>query len=137
MARTPRPVAGKATAWEDSAVSLMGRVVASTAAKLIQSTTSTITYAVYSRTIDDPPPGSTVVVAAGTPLTVATVIFNTLKIDDRWTADTTGYNFRYDPPVTETPTGGLTYRWEVTFTPTTGAAFVAVWEVEALALAGS
>lgn len=46
------------------------------------------------------------------------VIFDTLQTD--WDADSTGYNFKYNIATTAFPTGGNTYKFEVSITTTGG-----------------
>jgi len=61
--------------------------------------------------------------ASGT-LTVSSVVFDTLQTDGRWTADTTGYNFRHD--ITQaTFTDPGRYVIEYTVTMTGGNSFIA------------
>ena len=64
-----------------------------------------------------------VVHASGT-LTVSSVVFDTLQTDGRWTADSTGYNFRHD--ITQaTFTDPGRYLIEYTVTMTGGNSFIA------------
>ncbi len=61
--------------------------------------------------------------ASGT-LTVSSVVFDTLQTDGRWTADSTGYNFRHD--ITQaTFTDPGRYVIEYTVTMTGGNSFIA------------
>ena len=57
-------------------------------------------------------------------LTVSSVVFDTLQTDGRWTADSTGYNFRHD--ITQaTFTDPGRYVIEYTVTMTGGNSFIA------------
>lgn len=74
-----------------------------------------------------------VAIVTGT-LTVADVVFDSLQTSDtRWSVDSTGYNFAYAAPVTWFPSGGVVYQVELTFTPTSGAAFKVLFEFQTVA----
>ena len=63
------------------------------------------------------------VYASGT-LTVSDVVYDTLQTDGRWSADSTGYNFRHD--ITQaTFTDPARYLIEYTVTMTGGNSFIA------------
>lgn len=115
--------------YEDAGATCMARVYGNAATAITQATISSITCAVYDLTT-----GSSVVTPS---VVVATSVFDTLQTDARWTADATGYNFRYDLPATAFPTGDRRYRIEFVFTPTSGAVFVVLFEADAIALYGS
>lgn len=100
---------------------LLARVLAPDGDPAQQADISSIAYSVYDL---HPDPDST---QTGT-LVVADVIFDALQTDSRWTADATGYNFRWDAPASLFATGGHTYRVEVTLTPASGELIQLRWE---------
>lgn len=108
-------------AWKGAGVVNMGRAVNSLGISMNQSMISTVTYALYKRAT------GVVVVAAGTSLTLATVVFNSLQVTDIWTKDATGYNFRHDAAALAD--GNTWYRYVYTFTPTSGQPFIGVFDV--------
>jgi hypothetical protein len=65
-------------------------------------------------------------------LTVASVVFDTLQTDGRWTKDTTGYNFRDRIAGTNFPTGDTRYVIEYQFTGASSEKFMLVYEVTTL-----
>ena len=69
--------------------------------------------------------------------TPANVISATLVVDPRWAADSIGFNLALPVPGTAIPTGDRTYRVEVTITPTAGAAFVLLWDVQCVGTFGA
>ena len=60
-------------------------------------------------------------------LTIASVIFDTLQTDARWTEDSTGYNFAYEVPGAKFSAVGNAHI-EIVFDPVTGEDFSATWE---------
>jgi len=116
------PLLIKGSAYEDGGCSIMARITGTDGANIVQADVSAITLAVYD-------PTGTVITPAPT-VVVATSVFNTLQTDSRWTADSTGYNFRYDVAATVMSSPG-TYRYEFKFTPASGATYWVVAEVYA------
>ena len=110
-------------AFEDGGATFMARVLGNDGAAITQSSISTITCAVYDLSTSTP----TVAILAPS-LVVATVVFDTLQTDARWTADATGYNFLHAMPATAFPTGKHTYKVEYKVTPASGAVFWLVFE---------
>lgn len=109
-----------------SGFSLLGRGKMADGSYFTQAKFSTITIAAYEKNSDG------TLVVAETSLTIASVIFDTLQTDDRWTKDSTGYNFRYDAAASFLPSGGdKTYIIRLTCTPASGqgAVFKAGFEV--------
>ncbi|MAT39201.1 MAG: hypothetical protein CL946_06325 [Ectothiorhodospiraceae bacterium] len=105
----------------------MGRVSDQDGDYIQQADISTITYTVYD--IDD----TTEAIVDETSLTVADVIFDALQVSDtRWnnSGDSTGYNFAAVLPGSAIPDDDVTYQIEVEFTPSSGEAFVRLWQVE-------
>ena len=62
-----------------------------------------------------------------TSLTIASAVFDTLQTDDRWTEDSTGYNFRDVVAGSEYATANHRYRVEYVFTSSGGAVFPVVY----------
>lgn len=114
--------------FEDSGCYLMARIVGNNAANIVQVDITSIALTVTETGGD-----------AGTPaaVTVATVIFNTLQTDARWTVDATGYNFRYEVPAATLANGGKVYVFEFKFTPASGPVFHVVFQVPTVNLLGS
>lgn len=101
-----------ATVWEDASATLMARIVGIDAAAITQATISSIAYRIADRhtkaTIDSDT------------LTVSSVVFDTLQTDARWTADATGYNFRWTLSAAQLPTGNRSVSVDLTLTTTGG-----------------
>jgi hypothetical protein len=112
--------------FEDSGCYLLARIRGNDAANIVQADISSINLCVSQK-------GGTPD-TVGTAVTVATVIFNTLQTDARWTVDATGYNFRYAVSAAELPLAPRTYVFEFKFTPASGPVFHVVFEVPTLSL---
>lgn len=110
--------------WEDSGPRLMARVVNTDGSAMLQSSVSSITYAVFDLSVGQPPDS----VATGT-LTISSVVFDTYQTDARWTKDTTGYNFGWNAPASSFPKGGRKYQVEIKVTPTSGEIFYLVYKI--------
>jgi len=110
------------SAFEDSGFSLMALLKGTDAENVEQADISSIAYSVY----DLSSTGSST--DTGT-LTVASVIFDSLQTDSRWSTDAVGYNFRWDVPASIVADGAKSYRIEIAFTPASGEVFHAVFEV--------
>ena len=106
----------KSSGFKDADVTFLARVIGEDAVVLQQADVTSITFKVYDTT-DDSETGT------GTPV-VANTIFDTLQTDARWTADSTGYNFKYLIPAASFPVGDRTYRVEFLFTLVTPAGYV-------------
>ena len=109
-------------AIEDSTFTLLARIKGASGGYLTQDALTSITYAVH-----DTADGAEI--GTGT-LTIADVVYDTLQLDDLWDEDQTGYNFRWDVNPTLIPEGDKHYRFEITFTPSSGFAFKVVYDVE-------
>ncbi len=104
----------------------MARILDNDGSALVQADingTGSITYNLYDE--DGSTPNTAVTT---TTLNEATVIKNALVTDDdRWTVDTTGYNFIHIVAASELSSGGNKYRIEIKFIPDSGEAFHAVF----------
>jgi hypothetical protein len=116
--------------WEDADLVLMARIRGLDAQEIIQSTISSISLKVFDLSSGEQ-------VGATAALTVASVVFDILQTDDRWTKDGTGYNFRTTVSGAYFSPGDRDYRIEVVFTPATGSPFPLVCEVSVQNLMGS
>ncbi len=120
----------RSTAFEDSGHSIMARITGNSATNIAQADITSIAYTIHDMT------DNVTTEASGT-MTVATVVFDALQTDARWTEDSTGYNFRYDIPASELPNGDRTYRFEIIFNPASGENFSIVRDVDVIGLKGS
>lgn len=91
------------TAFKNSTVTLMARVVGANNANIVPADITGILYNVF--LLDDRDADSRTPVTGHTdvPLTISDVIFSTLQLDAKWTVDSTGYNFRHTPDVLNYP----------------------------------
>jgi hypothetical protein len=124
-----------ATVWEDTGATCLGRFVGQDAAAITQASLTSIAYKVYN--LDSATP--TTATATGT-LTIASVVYDTLQTsDDRWTVDSTGFNFLDTTAgaAANLATGDQRYRIEYTFTPASGEVFKGVFEPSVRAIIGS
>jgi len=110
MSSTPT----RATIYEDTAITCMARIMGDDAERIVTADVTSITlktFLNYGTTAT-----STTVIESFT-----NIIFDALQTDDRWTKDTTGYNFRYQIPESVFDTGDSTYRCEFLFDLTDGS----------------
>lgn len=70
-------------------------------------------------------------------ITVADVVFDTLQTDNRWTKNTTGYNFAHDLVAGTFTVGDRMYRGEYVFDPVSGTDFLLVVRLYAHRIWGS
>jgi hypothetical protein len=119
------------TVPEDTAFTVLARIVVDGATTGAQTAMDSVTWAAY----NDADLGTEVASGA---LVVGTVLYDTLQTDGRWDEDATGYNFRHDLSHTTFTTPGR-YRIEHKFTTTAGNVFYLspVFVVNVLPYAGS
>jgi len=115
------------TIYEDSGVTLMSRIVGHDAANIAQADVTSATRKVFLN-------GAT---NSSTTLTVASVVFDTLQTDARWTVDSTGYNFADVVDDDVFTAGDGVYTVEYKITPATGADYHWTRRVHTKALQGS
>lgn len=129
MARS-EPV--RATVWEDSGATCLGRFYGNDGDAITQATLTSITCKIFDLDSAIPTTATTQTV------TIASAVSDTLRTDDdRWTVDTTGFNFEHTITDDNLATGDHRYRIEYVFTPTSGENFVAVYELQCRAIVGS
>lgn len=118
----------KATIWEDSAPVCLARVLDAAGDAVTQAGITSISRSVYN--VASP----TTAVDGPTAINVATSVYDTLQTDNGWTIDSTGWNFRDVVPASICSSAEVTYRIEYKFTPSSGEAFWAIFEVTTKAL---
>ena len=94
--------------YEDSAFSILARVNAN-GSNVTQADVSAIEYQIF-------PTNSTTAHTTATPLTVSSVVHDTLQSDGRWTRDVTGYNWKHEVAnsVLVDPTKDYQFEYKVT-----------------------
>ena len=110
------------TIWEDGDVTEMARFEVA-GSNGTQSDVSTITRNIFDESSSTPRTA-----IASDSLTVSSVVFDTLQTDDRWSEDSTGYNFRDRIAGSNFATGEHTYRVEYAFVGANNEAFPIVFQ---------
>ncbi len=128
---TQKPFAAQ-TAYEDTGIVLMARVVDSNRNNIVQADVAGVEITVWD--LDD----TTTPVATVNP-TVASVIFDTLQdsSNSAWTLDTIGCNFIYKTLAAHLAAGGKTYRFQVRLTMNVGSPIVFAYHVPTVEVYGS
>lgn len=132
----------KASGFEAMGITLMDRIQGNGGTNITQASITSIAYTVtrYGSQAEAEAATNGTAVIPSTTLSKTSVVFDTLQTSAPWDseADSTGYNFRYDSPATDRPAvaGGGTYwhRYDIVFTPASGAVFAVVWIVETTAM---
>jgi hypothetical protein len=118
----------KAQIIANSTATLVARVQDTLGNNLLQSTTTSIVVNVFDLIAETQTyTGSQ---------TIASVVFNTLQVDGRWSQDNTGYNVAIPLAGSCFPAGGTTYRAEVNITPTNGDAFIIIYDLQCIEVLG-
>ena len=105
---------------------LMSRIEGNTGGNIVQADITSIELNSFNKAI----PGTSIITARN--IVVGSTVFDTLQTPAVWTADTIGYNFRYDPTAADFATGGIVHRLVFEFTPAVGEPFAEVWDVDVL-----
>lgn len=116
----------------DGSVTIMGRIVGKDAANINQASVSSATLKVNDLSTYDSPDET-----HSSTLTVASVIFDTLQTDDRWTKDATGYNFRAEVPAAAIGWEGGLHEAAVKFEWQDGTHDWERWELDAQKVYGA
>ena len=113
--------------YEDQTVTNLARIIIPSGGPIQQSdVASDILLEVYNLTSDDPD----IAIAATTSITASSSIFNAYQVDNRWSADTVGYNFKHSyTPDEGLLEGGNTYRFEYKITTSADGILFVVTEV--------
>jgi len=110
--------------FKNGTATLMGRIRGNDAENIVRADVASIAYSIYKLDENDPDSRTAVEDHTAVAVTVNDVIFDALQTDDdRWTVDSTGYNFRHTIPIsaaTAFAVAGVHYLVEYTFTMATG-----------------
>lgn len=118
----------QAFVWEDGSCYLMARLLGHAGTVATRASISSVAVHAFDQDSSNDQTLSTAP-------TVASVVYDTLQttaLDPRWTKDSTGYNFGYTVPASAFPTGGHSYRVEVTLTPLSGEPFYVGYDLQAI-----
>ena len=121
--------------FKKGTATLMARIRGDDAEDIVRADVSTITYSIYQLDENDPDARAAVTGHEDASVTVNSVVFDTLQTDDRWTADSTGYNFRHTIPISTYEAfaaAGVHYLVEYTVTPATGQKIIVRYDLECL-----
>lgn len=110
---------------EGSACVLLARVIKADNTPIKQSEIDSISFS-------SAKVGSTGAVVGPTALAKSEVVFDSLQLDSRWTADRVGFNFSYSPSVAAYPEGDADYLLLVTIQPNAGEPLVLRFQVHTL-----
>lgn len=113
--------------WIGSGAQCIARVRGRDGALITQASITGITFTAYD--LDSATP--TVAVSGPTALTVSGVVFNAAQTDERWTVDSTGYNFMYEVLESVFTTDGHFYKVVFDFDPASGQDFVIPFKIKA------
>ena len=123
----------RAYIWEHGTATFMARAVNWSNVVITKATVASITYTLSQVDPNDETHNTSVTGHMSIPLTVASVIYDTLQTDSRWTADTTGYNFAYTLDVSSVDAfADAGYQYLLTFwvQPTVGQRFPLVFLID-------
>ncbi len=90
-----------ATVFRNATATFLARVENTSGQVLTQASVTSIRYSVFEIDIEDPDATSVVTGHDDVALTVADVVFDTLQLDEPWTVDAEGYNFRHELDVSQ------------------------------------
>jgi hypothetical protein len=123
------------TTMKNGTATLMARIVGHDAALATPDDIASVDYSIYLLDDDDPDARSAVTGHDEVSLTVADVLFTSLQTDDRWTVDTTGYNFRHTIDISSNQAftiAGRRYLVEYRLTPDEGQVIIARFRVNVI-----
>ena len=124
----------KAQGFAGAPIELMDYVTGLHGDAIEQSSIDEISYTVLECTSEQKAEQAIGEEVASDDLAKSDCVFNTAQTDAPWdaTRDPRGYNFRFDSPGTDRPTGGKWHRYDIILTPFEGEAFRLVWIVKTL-----
>lgn len=112
-------------AFENSSVTLLARVLNAEGEPITPEEVTSVDCQVFELGVDQAP-------IATMDLTVSEVILPELALDERWSADPTGYNLRFVTAPEHMPEGAKIYAFELKLSVANGSPIFAVFEVPTL-----
>ena len=123
------------TVFKDGSATLLARVVGADGSAVTQADVASAKYTVYLLDDADPDAGTAVDGHTDVAVSVASLIYNSLQVDDLWDVDQAGYNFKHVLDVsakTAFATAGRNYRVVFELTPTSGQVILVRFRVHAI-----
>jgi len=121
--------------FKNASVILLARIVGEDGGPVTQATISSISYTIYE--LDEADPDSQTPVSGHTAVSVsvANSIFDELQLDELWSVDSEGYNFKHVVDISQDQAfaqAGIQYQVRFELTPTTGQVIIARFKLRAL-----
>ena len=123
------------TAHKNGTLTFMARIVGEDADEIVQADLTAIAYTVYLQDRHQSDRRQPVDGHEAVEIEVAEAVFDTLQLDDLWTEDGVGYNFRHTIDISTSPAftiAGRHFLVEFTFTPVAGQPILAVFRVSVI-----
>jgi len=121
--------------FKNGTVTLLARIVGASGANITPGDIDTVTYTVYLLDDQDADARSAVEYHTEVALNVEAVIFSSLQLDDLWTVDQIGYNFRHELDVSAHPAftiAGRRYLVEYRLQPLEGQVILVRFRLNAI-----
>jgi len=121
--------------FKNGSATLLARVVGANGVAVTQADIASATYTVYLLDESDPDTATPVTGHTDVALDVASLICDSLQVDDLWDVDQTGYNFKHTLDVSTHQAfsvAGRTYRAVFRLTPNSGQAILIRFRLHAI-----
>lgn len=121
--------------FDGGTITNMARVTGADAANITQADVSSGTYSIFLLDDQDADDRTGIALHQDIVLTIASVIFDTLQTDARWTIDDTGYNFRHTIDISSNAafeTAGRRFLVEYKLTPASGQVIIVRFRVNCI-----
>ena len=131
----PNVIEHRAAVFRDGSCTCLARILGEDAEVITQATIDSITYTVSLIDPDDEDADTDVENHADSVLTVSDTISDILQLDDRWTLDEIGYNFRHVLDVSEHLAFGVRareYRIRYKLQPVSGQVIIVDFRVRVI-----
>ena len=123
------------TVFRNATATFMARVENSAGETIDQMSVASIRYTIYELGTTDPQTLTPISGHNNVSLVVADAIYNTLQVDEAWSIDAVGYNFRHELNVATNEafaTAGAVYQVRFEITPTFGQKIVIRYQLRCI-----
>ena len=121
--------------FKNGSATLLARVVGADATPVAQADVASAAYTVYLLDENDPDAATPVAGHTGVAVDVASLVYDSLQLDDLWDVDGTGYNFKHVLDVAAQQafaTAGRSYRVVFELVPAAGQVILVRFRVHAI-----